>query len=142
MVRDVWLFTRPLKVAVGVSPLESTSNPERPYLRHWGILVTETTVPEIRFIIQTANPATYHESMVAALYRIESFENLTLGVMYELQQKEKVNDCLIDENFTMDKVRQKWGDSLAAQHVGETPMTHEEIQEEGNPHLEWNVRLI
>ena len=136
MVREVWLFTRPLKVAVGVSSLESTSNPERPYLRHWGILVTEMTLPEMRFIIQTANPATYHESMIAALYKIESFENMTLGIMYELQRKEKVNDCLIDENFTMDKVREKWGNTFAAQHVGDTLMTHEEIREEGkNPIL-------
>jgi hypothetical protein len=118
MTRHVWLCTRPLKAAIGVSPLESTSDPGKPHFRHWGILVTELTEAQVRDIIQTT-----HEG--------EPFESRILGAMYELRRQAKRSDCVVNENFTTETVRQTWGKTFTAHPIGGTEMTDQEIRAEG-----------
>jgi hypothetical protein len=122
MTRNVWLCTRPLKAAVGVSPLESTSDPDRPHLRHWGILVTNLTELAVRDIINKAHDA-------------ERLENKPLGVMYELQRQGKQYISSVDDNFTTATIRQVWGKNFTSQLVGTTGMTDEEIREEGTTYV-------
>jgi hypothetical protein len=118
MTRHVWLCTRPLKAAIGVSPLESTSDPDKPHFRHWGILVTDLTEPQLRDIIQKAQQ--------------RHFENRILGTMYELRRDGKQTECMVDANFSMEKVRDTWGKTFSAHPIGATEMVAEEIREAGN----------
>jgi hypothetical protein len=116
MTRHVWLCTRPLKAAIGVSPLESTSKPDKPHFRHWGILVTEWTEPEFRDIIQTPQER-------------GPIPHRTLGTMYQLRRDGKQMECLVDEDFTIEKVRDTWGKTFTAHPVGTTEMADEEIRD-------------
>jgi hypothetical protein len=122
MTRHVWLCTRPLKAAIGVSPLESTSKPDKPHFRHWGILVTEWTEPEFRDIIQTPQER-------------GPIPHRTLGTMYQLRRDGKQMECLVDEDFTIEKVRDTWGKTFTAHPVGTTEMADEEIRDEGTASL-------
>ena len=49
MPRHVWLCT-----ATKIPQLEATSE-GRPYLRHWGVLVTDMAVVDVKVLLQTTN---------------------------------------------------------------------------------------
>ena len=114
MPRHVWLWTRPLSYAAKIPQLEATSD-GRPYLRHWGVLVTELGTIDAKVIFQTSNNA-----------------NITayIGTMYELMQNDERTDVFVNSEFSMQNARNDWR-SFVAQYVGETLWTHERISEEG-----------
>jgi hypothetical protein len=78
MPKYVWLCTRPLGYAI---PRLDLTSDGRPFLRHWGILVTEMTIVEAKVVLQTTNNLN---------------ESINLGTMYQLLQYEGIPDVFVD----------------------------------------------
>jgi hypothetical protein len=111
MPRHVWLCTRPLAYAI---PGIELSSDGRPYLRHWGVLVTEMTILDAKEHFQTTSNAT---------------AGLRLGTMYQLLQLDNESN-VFDSDFSVEKLKNEWR-SIDAQYVGETVFTHEMISKKG-----------
>jgi len=89
----------------------------RPYLCHWGVLVSDLTIIDTKVILQTANKGN---------------RTVHLGKMYELLQIEGRSHVFVDTEFTMRELN-GWR-SFAEQYFGETRLTHEQITTQGiNP---------
>jgi len=114
MPRYVWLCTRPLSYASKIPELELSPN-GRPYLRHWGVLVTDLPMADTTILFQSANKAS---------------ARITLGTMYQLMQTEGRSDVFVDSDFSVERLRNKWR-SYNIQYIGETELTHEMISEKG-----------
>jgi len=115
MPRQVWLCTRPLFHDSMILPSEMTSD-GRPYLRHWGVLVTELTIIDTKVILQST---TFMTS-----------KDLRLGTMYELQTYNGEPNIFVDDEFSVERVRRHWG-SFDAYHIGTTELPDETIKENG-----------
>ena len=83
MPRNVWLFTRPLAYPI---PWMDVTSDGRPYLCHWGVLVSDLTIIDTKVILQTANKGN---------------RTVHLGTMYELMQTEGRSHVFVDTEFTM-----------------------------------------
>ena len=78
----------------------------RPYLRHWGVLITDLTVIDTKVLIQTP--------------RSPAPNRTVLGTMYELQRgDDDRNDVFVHNEFSVETIRSSWG-SFDAQYVGTT----------------------
>ena len=114
---SVWLFTRPLTYAIFSPPVAASS--ERVHqLRHWGILVNEMTLTDLKVILSRTMGYIAND-------------NTELGTMFELFQGEQCrNKVSITQKFGMNSVRKEWR-MFSMQYVGKTGMTYDEIKKEG-----------
>jgi hypothetical protein len=114
MPRHVWLCTRPL--AYDIPGMDITSNPTRPYLRHWGVLVSELSVVDVRVLIQSINSPNAAREVI--------------GTIYQLMQYNDRPDIFVDSKTTLQMIQTEWK-SIHLEYVGETLSTHDMIIQEG-----------
>ena len=101
MPRYVWLCTRPLSYATKFPELELSPN-GRPYLRHWGVLVTDLPMADTSILFQCGNTAS---------------ARIPLGTMYQLLQTEGRSDIFVDGEFSVERLRAEWR-SYDVQFIG------------------------
>lgn len=118
MAYSVWLVTRPLSYAT-LFPLSETTSDGKRYLRHWGVIVTELGLVDAKAIMLRT--------------RAHGNENdMDLGVLYELfQDGDSRNNVNIVRPLRMATIREHWR-MFSADYIGQTEMTHEMIEREGN----------
>jgi hypothetical protein len=114
MPRHVWLCTRPL--AYEIPGMDITSNPTRPYLRHWGVLISELSIVDVRVLIQSINSPNAGREVI--------------GTIYQLMQYNDRPDIFVDSKTTLQMIQTEWK-SIHLQYVGETLLTHDVIIQEG-----------
>lgn len=113
----VWLFTRPLTYAMFSPPIAASSE-GMDHLRHWGVLVNEMSMTDLKVILSRKMG-----------YRAN--DNTELGTMYELfQGQESTNEVNINRKFGMNSVRKEWR-MFSIYYVGKTVMRDNEIKQEG-----------
>ena len=114
---SVWLFTRPLTYAMFSPPVAASSEGVH-QLRHWGVLVNEMSMTDLKVVLSRTMGYIVND-------------DTELGIMYELFQGEQSrNKVSIKHKFGMNSVRKEWR-LFSIQYVGKTRMTHDEIKKEG-----------
>jgi hypothetical protein len=104
------------------SPPVAASSEGIHQLRHWGILVNEMTLTDLKVILSRTMGYIAND-------------NTELGTMYELfQGEQRRNKVSITQKFGVNSVRKEWR-MFSIQYVGKTGMTHDEIKTKGVPIL-------
>lgn len=115
--RSLWIFARPTSLAL-TTGLSSTSTGKY-HLCHWGILVTDTSVVDMKALL-----ARVQGNSVAA-------GNVALGSLYELNRLEgNQNTVNSVRPFTVSALRAEWP-SFFAEHIGMTGFCDDAILLEG-----------
>jgi hypothetical protein len=115
--RNVWIFARPLS-GTRFFPVMAKSSAGKFHLCHWGILVSEATVMDVRAIA------------LGGMKNWTSTENVILGTMYELERLGDKNTVHISRSFGTLKMNEEWR-TVSAEYVGDTTMSALEISVEG-----------
>jgi hypothetical protein len=95
--------------------MDVTSNTNRLYLRHWGVLVSELSVVDIQVILHSMNS-------------INSGE--VIGTVYQLMQYANQPEVFVDHETTVEMLKTEWK-LIHLEYVGTTLFTHEMIMQEG-----------
>jgi hypothetical protein len=82
---SVWLFTRPLTYAMFSPPIAASTEGIH-HLRHWGVLVNEMNMTDLKVILSRQT-------------RYMANDNTELGIMYELNQGEHNINIVSINNF-------------------------------------------
>jgi hypothetical protein len=115
--RNVWIFARPLS-GTRWFPVTAKSSTGKFHLCHWGILVSEVTVMDVRAI------------SLGRMQNWTSTENVVLGTMYELERLGDKNTVHISRSFGTLKMNEEWR-TVSAEYVGDTAMSDVEISTHG-----------
>jgi hypothetical protein len=113
---SVWVFTRPLYYTNLFPPLDTRSKGSD-YLRHWGVLVTELSILDMKILFQRT--------------RSSEEAGTAVGTLYELIRVEGGSTINILQPINITILRRDWR-ALSGQYIGTTHMTHAMIGLEGN----------
>jgi hypothetical protein len=112
--RSVWIFARPLSLAGLFPPLGLVSHGKY-HLCHWGVLVTERSIAELKTSFLGIEKSEKEEVV------------LVLGVMWELNRIEGNRTTVnCTRPFTISSVKEQWS-LFSAEFLGETQMNDNEI---------------
>ena len=109
--RSVWILVRPLSLAI-TFPTMGLISDGKPYLCHWGVLVTMPSIDDLRALICPQGSAT---------------DELVLGAMWELHREQEHCNVNRTRPFRRGDVIKHWGINRSYQ-MGTTFHTDQQIQ--------------
>jgi hypothetical protein len=120
--RSVWIFARPLSVAKLFSLFEYVSYGKFP-LSHWGVLVTQRRVDDLKAVLVNGDTQRFGERSTA--------DSDELGIVWELNRIEgDVNTVNVTRPFTFATLKFNWT-RFSAMYLGSTEKDDIEIQSHG-----------
>jgi hypothetical protein len=118
--RSVWIFARPLSGAsIFPGPATATSSQGKFHLCHWGILVTDLSIVDVKALTLRSKQGS------------GTTDNTPLGTLWELiRTLENQSTVNMSQPFRVSMLKEQWI-TFSAKHIGSTKLTDEQVQNEG-----------